>query len=318
MCATHGNPKPAASDCVRAYDETHTGKVDLSKKVRVGEPVQKSHLHWAVPYDVVDAAGNAAQTVWRDVIVDEVDLHQVETKFRREALHDRDAEIEAAVKKALLKREKHHLADVQVQVRKAVEEDRAKRQVPVSTPGTCPACPKCSSGSSDTFDERRCDAICKARMESCAIREESWVVQTMLWMEEYFPLPLIPYALFVALVLFGWMALRFVVAVVFAPSVVPNYRTYVASEERERAMQSSVTVYQSPGTGTLNSSNGMAQPSLFSPQPAQQPQRQQTTASPSVYASPASAAYEDIYASPEVITPRRRRRGDYASPFTPR
>ena len=57
LCATHLNRNPDPSDCVQAHNVTYSGRVDLSKKVVVGEPIQKSNLPWSVPYDVKDELG---------------------------------------------------------------------------------------------------------------------------------------------------------------------------------------------------------------------------------------------------------------------
>ena len=67
--------------------------MDLSRHVVVGEPVQKSSIRWSVPYNVKDAAGNRAHTVWRDVVVEEVDLANVEARVRQEVLQTRKAEL---------------------------------------------------------------------------------------------------------------------------------------------------------------------------------------------------------------------------------
>ena len=49
----------------------------------VGEPVQKSSIRWSVPYNVKDVAGSRAHTVWRDVVVEEVDLANVEAEIQK-------------------------------------------------------------------------------------------------------------------------------------------------------------------------------------------------------------------------------------------
>jgi len=101
LCATHTKMKPRPVECVKALDKTHVGDVDLSSRVSVGEPVQKSPFEWKIPYNVIDDAGNAAETVWRDVIVEEVSLDDIEAKIRREILANKDEEIREAVALAL-------------------------------------------------------------------------------------------------------------------------------------------------------------------------------------------------------------------------
>jgi hypothetical protein len=175
-------------------------------------------------------------------------------------------------------------------------------------------------------------------MESCAISEESFVVRMMLWLEDYLPFQLIPPILLMAVFAIGLMTLRWFFSLAYAPS---QYTTYIASEERERALQNSVTVYHSPraamngqpsASNTTNNPVGVVlpgmssggNPSMFSPQLSPQfAQQGPVFASPNVYHPPqqrtmnavdtsttAAPVYEDIYASPEVITPRRRQ-GDY-------
>ena len=102
LCASHAFKNPEPADCVRATDHTYEGIVDLTSQVKVGEPVQDSPFEWKIPYNVADKAGNTAITVWRTVIVEEVNLIDVESQIREE--------IVAENKKALsdaLEREKH-------------------------------------------------------------------------------------------------------------------------------------------------------------------------------------------------------------------
>ena len=108
------------TECVQAYDQRHDGKVDLSGKVHVGDPEQKSALRWSVPYNVRDAAGNDAITVWRDVVVEEVESHEIAARVRNEALADMKKEIDKAVEKAKQDAEK----DKKAAILAAIEEDR--------------------------------------------------------------------------------------------------------------------------------------------------------------------------------------------------
>ena len=104
LCSTHSSPSPSAGDCVRASDQTYRGAVDITDLVTIGEPVEKSPLHFEVPYDVVDKAGNAARA-WRKVVVEEVDLATYEQSIREEMIAQKDRDIKAAVEDAL-KRER--------------------------------------------------------------------------------------------------------------------------------------------------------------------------------------------------------------------
>ena len=334
LCATHANSNPNPSDCIRAYDETYKGRVDLATTVRVGEPVQQSKLHWVVPYDVSDAAGNAADRVWRDVIVEEVDLANMESKLRLEAMSDKENEIQVAVSKALEDSERRKSAEIQAEVQKAVDAERKKRGGRDRRGGTsCPECPRCDCRGK--FDESMCEAICAAQPDTgtCSLHEDSYVVSIMLWLEDFLPLQAIPIVVFTILVVFVLTSVRWFVNLVLWPATQP--RMYIASDERERALQSSVTVIHSnskpmngpglpPTTPTASDQLRTVHPSIFSPQagsfgspPAYLSPTQQSGGRSSV-AAPGSG-YEDIYASPDVITPSRRGEGHFrASPYSQR
>jgi hypothetical protein len=148
LCATHTNSAPKASDCAIAYDETYKGRVDLSRKVVVGKPVRKSPTRWSVPYDVKDEAGNAAVTVWRDIVVEEVDLADVEARIRKEVLHDKQREIDAAVSRALAK----------------TTGGGGRRTVAQGQ--TCPACPPCDCSGNAAPNggaSPSCDEVCPSK-----------------------------------------------------------------------------------------------------------------------------------------------------------
>jgi hypothetical protein len=198
--------------------------VDLSRSVTVGEPIKKSSLRWSVPYDVKDAAGNAAATVWRDVVVEEVDLLIVEGKIREEIIQQKNIEIQRAVDKALM-------------------EDRKTRDRKPANPRTsrpsaaCPDCPKCDS----TFDEAPCQAICDARIKECAIDEQSFVVQILLWLERLFPPSMVPLVLTCTAIMVSFLTLRWILTFLFNPQ---SYRRgYYDDVERERALINSVAYH---------------------------------------------------------------------------
>lgn len=198
----------------------------------VGKPVKTSAHRWSIPYDVNDMAGNAATTVWRDVVVEEVDLVVAEAKIREEVLQNQKIAIQKAVDKAL-------------------EEDRRKRD---SVPGSprdrktlqgCPDCPTCDcSGKSD---ESKCLAVCDARTKECAIDNESFVVRTMIWLERMFPPTMVPIVLACAVVALTFLMLRWTLTLIFNPQA---YRRgyYDDEAERERAMLKAV-VYHNDGGG---------------------------------------------------------------------
>ena len=148
LCSTHSYPNPLPSDCVKAFDYTYKGKIDLSNRVVVGVPVEKSPLQWSVPYNVVDDAGNHASTAWRDVVVEEVDIGDLEERIRREVMAARKVDIEEAVKLAL-----------------ADERSKNKNASPTSTSRVgCPVCPKCPQCKEARLEaEKECASYCDAK-----------------------------------------------------------------------------------------------------------------------------------------------------------
>ena len=239
LCATHEFSKPAAADCVQAYDETYKGRVDLSKNVKVGDPVQKSALHWSVPYDVSDAAGNKAATVWRDVIVEEVELEDVASKMRREFEKEKEAAIRKAVDQALLQERNQN----------------ARSGTMRSSHQKCPECPVCNcKEKGGGLDEATCMALCEARMESCAVNEQSWILRVMLWLEGFFPASLTPVLMGVMAFFAALLFLRFIISFfVEQRSYQPPYNT------NPEHLQHHVTVYRPtnvPSNGNTNIMNG--------------------------------------------------------------
>jgi len=224
---------PQARECVEAHDLTYKGRVDLSRAVTVGEPVKKSPLRWAVPYNVKDAAGNAADTVWRDVVVEEVDLNDVESSIRNEVLQQQKAETQKAVQRAL-------------------EEDRKKR--PASsrrqspTPASCPECPVCDC--SGEVDVTKCEAICAAQTQFCPVSDDSWVIRAMLWLENVLPPSMVPSILLCMMLLSGFFVLRWMLSLMFSPAAYrPGYHDI---QERERRLMESVNYYETDHRGSAS------------------------------------------------------------------
>lgn len=194
LCATHENPNPKPSDCVSAVDHTYKGDVVLSDRVVVGEPIAKGPLHWAVPYDVEDDAGNKAATVYRDVMVQEVDLASFEKKIRDEVAKERQQnlkrEIDIAVQHERRKWER--------------ENDKNKnrnRRSSTSTGGsdTCEACPPCKCSDDSRLDASACKAFCTDLSESCKLTDESWAFYILSVIEAYFSPTSVPLVSFVLL-----------------------------------------------------------------------------------------------------------------------
>ena len=112
------------------------GDVDLTSRVVVGSLVEKSPLQWSVPYNVADAAGNHASTVWRDVVIEEVDIGDVEAKIRKEVMAAKDIAIQEAVLKAVAEERSKHV----------------NTSKPSKANGECRACPKCQQCKEAQFD----------------------------------------------------------------------------------------------------------------------------------------------------------------------
>jgi hypothetical protein len=153
LCSTHTRKNPNPTDCVKATDHTYKGDEDITEKVTVGSLVQVSNLEWKVPYNVMDDAGNAADVVWRRIVVEEVDLNEIEEKIRADILQDREREINQAVRIAVEKEKKNLLAGSN------------SRQQKLGGSKTCPTCPACdcqTDGKGLSLVE--CDRICEDKM----------------------------------------------------------------------------------------------------------------------------------------------------------
>jgi len=213
--------------------------VDLSNNVKVGDPVQKSELHWSVPYDVSDVAGNKAATVWRDIIVEEVELEDVASKMRREFEKEKEAAIRKAVDQALLQER---------------NQSNSRSGTMRSSNQKCPDCPKCNCQERDGLDEAACMALCEARMESCAVNEQSWIVRCMLWLEGFFPASLAPVLLGVVALFATLLFIRFVIS--FFVEQKPYQPSYDTNPEH---LQNHITVYRPsnvPSNGGTTPMNG--------------------------------------------------------------
>jgi len=241
LCATHELSRPNASHCVKAFDETFKGKVDLSREVSVGDPTQTSMLQWRVPYDVEDAAGNKAETVWRDVVVEEVDLADVEARVRSESLLQKNAEIRRAVEQAL------------------AEERRKGGSRRNQRTAECPKCPACTcpgdgSGSS-SFDPSLCDPVCGARDQTCTAVEFSSAMHLVIWLEGLMPPLLVTALLIVCVLYFMFIIIRMFWSFQATPrnSYTPAYN----AEEREQGLKNHIREF-SPEPQPQN--GGFAQP----------------------------------------------------------
>jgi hypothetical protein len=291
LCATQIDRSPNASDCVFAYDETYKGRVDLSKAVVVGEPIKKSMLRWSVPYNVKDAAGNAAKTIWRDVVVEEVDIAKIESRIREEFMN------------------MQKLKD------KAIEEERKAKESTVINSrdrreSTCVECPKCDL--SGKINEASCQEICNKRIKTCAIDEESLVIQVLIWLERWFPPSMVPIVLICNAIVITLLMLRWILTLIFNPQAFQ--RRYYDDVERERALMNAVAYHHnSSGNGIVSGTSYVTSPPIttnvnghFSSQKMNGTDVQRSAMRRDEFA--------DIYQSP-IITPSKR--GDGVRRRTP-
>jgi hypothetical protein len=306
LCASHGNPSPKAYDCVKAFDQTYKGAVDLSREVTVGEPEQKSPLHWVVPYNVKDKAGNEAVTVWRNVVVEEVNLNNLESKILIDAQKDQAAAIQRAVDKAL----KEDRA-----TRETVESGNSRgRKATAAATQTCSECPKCDCSSDPQFDKSFCDAVCDAKAQTCARRDESVIVNAMLWLEDFFPPTLVPIILLCVIVTGCFLILRWTLTLIFNPQ--SYQRNQYAVDDRGRGLQDSVTYYPThPHAPRINGASPPPRASLSSrgadtfmtpPQSAAPFASPPTNGNGSAHRPRENDLVDSIYASQPVITPSKR------------
>ena len=153
LCATKSNPNVSPADCVHAKDHTHKGIVDLTSRVIVGDPLPKhgvgsgSH-QWRVPYNVVDDAGNKAKTIWRDIIVEEVDIED----FEQMSMDERSVNV-------------------------ASTNERRRNELPPQC--VCLPCDPCncnSNVSDDMLTPSACTAICN---EKVAVAQKDRILKNM-------------------------------------------------------------------------------------------------------------------------------------------
>ena len=279
LCATATSNTVRPTDCVRAVDHTHDGVVDLTSRVIVGDPVANPDdpLRWKVPYDVTDDAGNKAATVWRAVVVEEVDINQLAQtgpKDRGERRRDVDRAVAAAL---------------------AEERKRSKSH---SEPRECPPCraSECTEKErrvgSGTMSAAECNAACERKMNKaastvpaneafCATSELKrlpagleLVQDSLVFLEERLG-PSVTVLCLAGCALAGLYALLCAITALFCVSRGPYVRDYYHTHEDielERRMKQNVTYLRSPTAA----SPGTAPPSTA---PASQRSRPSPAAS---------------------------------------
>ena len=219
LCATHDNPSVKAFDCITAIDHTYKGKIDLSNRVIVGDPVQKSILHWVVPYDVKDDAGNEAKTVYRDVTVDEVALTGVEKKIREEVAREEQSMMKRAIDAAI--REEKKKWDNES---RAPTNSRSRRNSADSSAKSCPTCPPCICSENEKSDAASCSAHCSDMSETCRkLSDDNYVYKLLLLLEDTFPPNLVPMFVLSFLAVGFLYVIQWMVTLIFNPRSYTNY-----------------------------------------------------------------------------------------------
>ena len=217
LCATYENPNVKPLDCAKAIDHTYKGKVDISHKVVVGDPVQKSALHWVVPYDVKDDAGNEAATVYRDIIVDEVALMELEKKIREEVAKAEQRKTKRAVDAAVREERKKWESES----RASTTTGRGRRADNLKS---CPSCPPCDCAEPEAVDAASCSAHCADMSETCRkLSDKNYIYSILFYLEDTFPPNLVPLLLLSFLVIGFAYVIRWMVTLIFNPRSYTNY-----------------------------------------------------------------------------------------------
>ena len=325
LCANHQHQRPSPKDCVKAVDHTYKGDVDLSDRVVVGEPIRKSELHWTVPYNVQDDAGNEAVTVWRDVIVEEVDIANLETKIRQDVLREAEIEKKQAVAKAI-----------------QIEKERWERTYGGSKPRAsssssrnanrdCPPCPSCECPTTSVkLNAASCQQYCQERSQTCQMSDENLLYALIFWLEDVFPPWTVPIIILCVLGSGLLYILRWILTLIFNPKAFQNY-DYNLHEERfvDADLLQNIQQHQQlsppPSTPTVGppreslstqASGAPSTPAFFTPasqSSATTPRGNGTGNNPDLL----SHEYDDgIYQTPSIISPSRtgdgvRRRSPY-------
>lgn len=238
------------------------GPVDLSSRVVVGEPVQKSALHWIVPYNVMDDAGNAAKIVWRDVRIEEVDLLDVESRVRAEMKAERDLEIKEAVNKALDKeRATAEQVDVVSRTQGTAKKDRSVQRGRESITKECAPCPECKCPIE--FDISQCDEYCDQKWgesgRTCVPGKPQPFPGPLQFLQDALPPAVLLVVAWSMTFLFAIFVLRWCMTAIFNPRAYDTY-SYLA----DRDLDNAVNYYRSPpGSASSQVARGPVPPTAF-------------------------------------------------------
>jgi hypothetical protein len=301
LCATPNNKSPKPVECVKAVDRTYKGEIDMSDRVVVGVPIQKGPLIWQVPYNVKDDAGNEAVTVWRDIIVEEVELSSVERSIREEVKREYELAQQEAIDKA-------------IRTEKAKwnrENSSNNRNRRYSSADTCPSCPQCQCPQTPETTKENCSAFCEQFSKSCSMSDESVVYAILFWLEDIVGPSILPGMLAVAMITVGFMILRFFLTAIYNPRTYQSqsYTGYSAMVDDSSILRSPEPALNNGGIPPRQSMSLSGNVNLFSPPPPP------SFASPRPYAlavhgtqrtRPVEPQYdESIYLQSPIITPSR-------------
>jgi hypothetical protein len=245
---------------------TATGRVDLSRDVVVGDPVQKSALRWSVPYHVQDEAGNVADIVWRDVVVEEVKLQDIEKRIRNEIVSQQKMEVDRAIEKAV-GAERRRLED-------EINQLKSRQQLNAVVP-ICPECTSCQTSTKMRDDgEKSCPAVdaascaqfCDATAETSNTRptEETRIIVQLLHYFEQTSLinPSMTFAVLSCLSITVAIVLcRLFLSWIWKGESyirrVPRYseKEIQEEEERQRRLLESVTYYSTGANGSVTTAS---------------------------------------------------------------
>jgi len=228
LCATHENPRVKPSDCISAIDHTYKdGKdfdLDLSNRVVVGDPVQKSRLRWVVPYDVKDDAGNQATTVYRDVVVEEVGLYGLEKRIREEVAQEERRKTKRAIDNAIRNERTKWESEKRAAAAAASNNGNNNNGNNNRFLGTCPACPACVCSDTDAVNGATCSAYCTDLSETCRqLGNDNFVYKLLLVLEDIVPVQLLPMIVVSFLVVGVLYVLQWAWTLVFHPKAYTNY-----------------------------------------------------------------------------------------------
>jgi len=344
LCATYENPNVNPSDCVKAIDRTYKGEIDLSDRVIVGDPVQKAGSHWVVPYDVKDDAGNQAATIYRDVMVEEVNLAKMEKKIREEVISDEKRKTKRAIDNAVREERKKWDAE------NRASNNRSRRNTAESIEKTCPVCSPCVCPDTDVVNTATCSVHCNNMSLSCRRQpsDESYVFALISWLEDTFPAELPPSLIIAFLFFVLFYVSQWILALIFNPRVYSNYdygnygsindgmvlathpepRQQVPAQRINNTPNYNLTTYGRPPSASLSTTNNDLQngshggaffspgSQLGSPPPSRNNLHNSDSASNHGPSTPAAGSvrcerYDEssVYQSPPLIAPSKNGEG---------